>query len=72
MDIALLRELVDASVRPGQPRGSVVANRVPAIQLLTSSRPVSCNRYDWSTEADLSGALYGRARYGVSCYLAKA
>ena len=72
MDVALLRELVDASIRPGQPRGSLTVNRLPVMQLLAGSRPLSCNRYDWATQSDLRGALYGRARYDASRYLAKA
>ena len=70
MDISLLRELVDAAVRPGQPQGSLAVHRQPRTTLLVSSRPVGINRYDWSQSISVRGALYGRARYGGHRYLA--
>jgi len=69
VDIALVRELVDASVRPGQPGGSLAVSRAPLVPLLTVSRPVAANRYDWAGGSSIQGALYGRGRYGSDRYL---
>lgn len=69
MDVALVRELVDASVRPGQPRGSLAVSRLLSIPLLTSGRPVGANRYDWTEETSFQVALYGRAHYGTDRYV---
>ncbi len=71
MDIALLRELIDASTRPGQPGASLWLERLPSGQLLTGSRPIGASRYDWSTGTTLHSALYGRARYGSHRYLGR-
>ena len=72
MDVSLARELVDTSVRPGQPDGSLAVHRAPSRQMLTRNRPVGCNRYEWSEEEDFRYALYGRGRYGRVRYLAPA
>ena len=69
MDIALVRELVDSRTRPGQPGGSLTVDRVPSMQMLTRSRPVGSNRFDWATVTDLRAALYRRGSYGTSRYL---
>ena len=69
MDVGLARELIDVSMRPGQPGGSLAAHRTPSRQMLTRSRPVACNRYEWSEEENLRYGLYGRSSYGQVRYL---
>jgi len=69
VDIALVRELVDLRTRPGQPGGSLTVDRAPAMQMLTHSRPVSGNRFDWTTMTEFPAALYRRGSYGTSRYL---
>ena len=69
MDVSLMREFIDRSVRPGQPGGSLAAHRTPAEPMLTRSRPVGCNRYEWEQEQNLQYALYRRGRYGRARYL---
>ena len=69
MDAKLMRQVIDARVRPGQVGGSLTVDRVPSQQALTGSRPEAGNRYDWTEMVNCVGALYGRTRYSASRYL---
>ena len=69
MDVSVARELIDTSVRPGQPSGSLAVHRLPSRQMLLRSKPVGFNRYDWTEEQDFRYALYGRGSYGGGRYL---
>lgn len=69
MDVGLARELIDGNVRPGQPAGSLAVHRTPSRQMLTRSRPVACNRYEWNEDEDFRYGLYGRGSYGRVRYL---
>ncbi len=69
MDIGLARELIDVSVRPGQPGGSLAVHRAPSRQMLTRSRPVASNRYVWDEQEDFRYGLYGRTNYEQVRYL---
>ena len=69
MDAKLMRQVIDARVRPGQAGGTLTVDRLPSGQAITSSRPEAGNRYDWTEMTNRVGALYGRTRYSTSRYL---
>ncbi|MGD9495685.1 MAG: hypothetical protein AB7Y46_05180 [Armatimonadota bacterium] len=68
MDVALMRELVDGALRPGQPGGSLTVDRAPAAAALAPRGHAGGNRWDWATQTNRSYAVYGRGRYGRSSY----
>ncbi len=68
MDVALMRELVDRTVRPGQRGGSVTVDRMPSQGALEPRGHAAGNRYDWASGENVSYGVYGRARYGASRY----
>jgi len=68
MDVGLMRELVERTVRPGQPGGSVTVDRAPSAGTLAPSGHAGGNRYDWASEQNVTYAVYGRGRYGAARY----
>lgn len=69
MNAKLMREVIDARVRPGQAGGTLTVDRLPSRQALIGSRSEAGNRYDWTEMVNVVGALYRRTRYGTSRYL---
>ncbi len=68
MDVGLMRELVERTVRPGQPGGSVTVHRAPSAGTLAPRGHAGGNRYDWASEQNVTYAVYGRACYGAARY----
>jgi len=68
MDVALMRELIERTIRPGQPGGSATVDRLPSAGTLAPKGHAGGNRYDWGNERNMIYAVYGRARYGGACY----
>lgn len=68
MDITVVRDVVERTIRPGQMGSSVTVNRGPAQKALAPSGHAVGNRYDVGSGENLRFALYGRGRYGVERY----
>lgn len=65
---AAIRRQVEGLIRPGQRGGATVPDRTPASSLQRAAGGTFQRRYDWASEEELTGALYGRSRYGRARY----
>ena len=68
VDVPVLRELVESTVRPGQRGGSTTVDRMPSAGALAPRGHAAGNRYDWLAGASVIYGVYGRARYGAARY----
>ena len=68
MDVPVLRELVESTVRPGQRGGSTTVDRMPSAGALAPRGHAAGNRHDWQTGQTVTYGVYGRGRYDAARY----
>ena len=67
-----IRRQAEGLIRPGQRGSATVADRTPGRGLQSAAGGTFQRRYDWGTEDELTGCLYGRSRYGRARYRSEA